>query len=128
MVNIPLSLLGAIVALWLTGETVNIMTLGGLALAIGILVDESTVTIENVHAHLARGQSLVRAVSDSRREIAVPLLISMLCVLAVFVPSFTMTGAARCCRPFAGGWIFNGHFLSAFEQFCANPVGMDSSP
>ena len=71
------------------------MTLGGLALAIGILVDESTVTIENVQAHLARGQSLVRAVSDSRREIALPLLVSMLCVLAVFVPSFFMTGAAR---------------------------------
>ena len=95
VINIPLSLLGAIVALWLTGQTVNIMTLGGLALAIGILVDESTVTIENVHAHLARGQSLVRAVADSRGEIALPLLVSMLCVLAVFVPSFFMTGAAR---------------------------------
>ena len=95
VVNIPLSLLGAIVALWLTGQTVNIMTLGGLALAIGILVDMSTVTIENIHTHLARGQSLVRAVADSGREVALPLFISMLCVLAVFVPSFFMTGAAR---------------------------------
>jgi multidrug efflux pump subunit AcrB len=93
--NIPLSLLGAIVALWLTGQTVNIMTLGGLALAIGILVDMSTVTIENIHTHVARGQSLERAVADSGREVALPLFISMLCVLAVFVPSFFMTGAAR---------------------------------
>jgi multidrug efflux pump subunit AcrB len=95
VINIPLSLLAAIVAFWLTGQTVNIMTLGGLALAIGILVDEATVTIENVHAHLARGQSLARAVSDSRREVALPLFVSMLCVLAVFVPSFFMAGAAR---------------------------------
>ena len=95
VINIPLSLLGAIVALWLTGQTVNIMTLGGLALAIGILVDESTVTIENIHTHLARGQSLVRAVVDSRSEVALPLFVSMLCVLAVFVPSFFMAGAAR---------------------------------
>src|SRR6266513_159307 len=95
VINIPLSLLGAIVALWLTRQTVNIMTLGGLALAIGILVDMSTVTIENIHTHLARGESLVRAVADSGREVALPLFISMLCVLAVFVPSFFMTGAAK---------------------------------
>jgi multidrug efflux pump subunit AcrB len=95
VINIPLSLLGAIVAFWLTGQTVNIMTLGGLALAIGILVDEATVTIENVRTHLQRGQSLARAVADSRSEVALPLLVSMLCVLAVFVPSFFMAGAAR---------------------------------
>jgi multidrug efflux pump subunit AcrB len=95
VINIPLSLLGAIVALWLTGQTVNIMTLGGLALAIGILVDMSTVTIENIHTHLARGESLARAVADSGREVALPLFISMLCVLAVFVPSFFMSGAAK---------------------------------
>src|SRR5215831_15143951 len=95
VINIPLSLLGAVLALWITHQTVNIMTLGGLALAIGILVDMSTVTIENIHTHLARGQSLVRAVADSGREVALPLFISMLCVLAVFVPSFFMTGAAK---------------------------------
>jgi multidrug efflux pump subunit AcrB len=95
VVNIPLALLGAVLALWLTGETVNIMTLGGLALAIGVLVDMSTVVVENAHTHLAAGKRVARAVVDSGREVAVPLLIAMLCVLAVFVPSFFMAGAAR---------------------------------
>src|SRR6185295_16958453 len=94
VINIPLALLGALVALWLTGQTVNIMTLGGLALAIGVLVDMSTVVIENIHTHLAAGKRVARAVVDSGREVAVPLLIAMLCVLAVFVPSFFMVGAA----------------------------------
>jgi multidrug efflux pump subunit AcrB len=95
VVNIPLALFGALLALWLTGQTVNIMTLGGLALAIGVLVDMSTVVIENAHTHLAAGKRVARAVVDSGREVAVPLLIAMLCVLAVFVPSFFMVGAAR---------------------------------
>jgi len=95
VVNIPLALMGAVLALWLTGQTVNIMTLGGLALAIGILVDMSTVVIENIHTHLANGKRVARAVVDSGREVALPLLIAMLCVLAVFVPAFFMVGAAR---------------------------------
>ena len=95
VVNIPVALLGAVLALWLIGQTVNIMTLGGLALAIGVLVDMSTVVIENAHTHLAAGKRVARAVVDSGREVAVPLLIAMLCVLAVFVPSFFMEGAAR---------------------------------
>ncbi|HET8698281.1 MAG TPA: efflux RND transporter permease subunit, partial [Gammaproteobacteria bacterium] len=95
VVNIPLALLGAVAALWLTGQTVNIMTLGGLALAIGVLVDMSTVVVENVHTHLAAGKSAARAAVDSGREVALPLLIAMLCVLAVFVPSLFMVGAAR---------------------------------
>jgi multidrug efflux pump subunit AcrB len=95
VVNIPLAIMGALLALWLTGQTVNIMTLGGLALAIGVLVDMSTVVVENVHTHLAAGKRVARAVVDSGREVAVPLLIAMLCVLAVFVPSFFMVGAAR---------------------------------
>jgi multidrug efflux pump subunit AcrB len=95
VVNIPLALLGALLGLWLTGQTVNIMTLGGLALAIGVLVDMSTVVIENVHTHLSSGKRAARAVVDSGREVAVPLLIAMLCVLAVFVPAFFMVGAAR---------------------------------
>ncbi len=95
VVNIPLALMGALLGLWLTGQTVNIMTLGGLALAIGVLVDMSTVVIENVHTHLAAGKRVARAVVDSGREVALPLLIAMLCVLAVFVPSFFMVGAAR---------------------------------
>ena len=95
VVNIPLALMGAIAALWITGQTINIMTLGGLALAIGILVDMSAVVIENIHTHLARGKPIARSVADSGKEVALPLLVAMLCVLAVFVPSFFMEGAAR---------------------------------
>ena len=95
VVNIPLAIMGAVVALWLTGQTVNIMTLGGLALAIGVLVDMSTVVIENIHTHMSSGKRAGRAVVDSGREVALPLLIAMLCVLAVFVPALFMDGAAR---------------------------------
>ena len=93
--NIPIALLAAVLALWLVGQTINLMTLGGLALAVGILVDMSTVVIENIHTHSARGESIARAVADSGREVALPLLIAMLCVVAVFLPSFGMQGAAR---------------------------------
>src|SRR6266581_6246645 len=95
VINIPLSLMGAVLALWITKQTVNIMTLGGLALAIGILVDMSTVVIENIHTHLGRRKAVVRSVVDSGQEVALPLLIAILCVLAVFVPSFFMVGAAK---------------------------------
>ena len=95
VVNIPLSIVAACLALWASGQTVNIMTLGGLALAVGILVDEATVTIENVHTHLARGQPLARAALDATRETTLPRLLAMLCVLAVFIPAFVLTGAAR---------------------------------
>jgi multidrug efflux pump subunit AcrB len=95
ILNIPLALAGALLGLSWAGQTVNLMTLGGLALAVGILVDESTVTIESIHAHLSQGKSLPRAVSDSGAEVALPLLVSLLCILAVFVPSFFMTGVAR---------------------------------
>jgi multidrug efflux pump subunit AcrB len=95
VINIPLALMGAVLALWLAGRTINIMTLGGLALAIGVLVDMSTVVIENIHTHVASGKRVARAAVDSGREVALPLLIAMLCVLAVFVPSFFMVGAAR---------------------------------
>jgi multidrug efflux pump subunit AcrB len=88
-------LLAAVLALWLTGQTINLMTLGGLALAIGILVDMSTVVIENIHTHLAQGKRLAQAVTNSGREVAVPLLVAMICVLAVFLPSFFMEGAAK---------------------------------
>src|SRR5947208_578718 len=95
VINIPLALMGAVLALWITQQTVNIMTLGGLALALGILVDMSTVVMENIHTHLGRRKAVGRAVVDSGREVALPLLIAMLCVLAVFVPSFFMVGAAK---------------------------------
>lgn len=95
VLNIPLALLAAVIGLWATGQTVNIMTLGGMALAVGILVDEATVSIENIHTHLARGKPLARAVMDASQETQVPRLLAMLCVLAVFLPSFAMVGVAR---------------------------------
>ncbi len=95
ILNIPLALFGAVFALWLTGQTINIMTLGGLALAVGILVDEATVAIENIHTHAAAGKPLARAVLDGSNETSVPRLLAMLCVLAVFIPSFFMVGTAR---------------------------------
>ena len=95
VINIPLSLLAATFALWISGQSINLMTLGGLALAVGILVDEATVTVENIHAHLARGSSLARAALDATNETALPRLLAMLCVLAVFIPAFFMQGAAR---------------------------------
>ena len=91
--TIPVAILSAVFALWLAGQTINIMTLGGLALAIGILVDEATVTLENIHAHYAGGASIARAVVDSAREISVPKFLVLVCVLAVFAPSLFMTGA-----------------------------------
>src|SRR5712664_272025 len=93
--TIPFALLTAVVALWGAGQTVNIMTLGGLALAVGILVDESTVVMENIHSHLGQGQGRAVAVLEASKEVQVPRLLAMLCILAVFVPSFFMTGVSR---------------------------------
>ena len=95
VINIPLSLLAATFALSISGQSINLMTLGGLALAVGILVDEATVTVENIHAHLARGSSLARAALAATRETALPRLLAMLCILAVFIPTFFMQGAAK---------------------------------
>jgi multidrug efflux pump subunit AcrB len=95
VINIPIALMGAVLALAITGQTVNIMTLGGMALAIGVLVDMSTVVVENIATKHVAGRSLARAVVDSAGEVAVPLLLAMLCVLAVFVPAFFMTGTAK---------------------------------
>ena len=95
VINIPLSLLAGVFALWVSGQNINLMTLGGLALAVGILVDEATVAVENIHAYLARGTSLARAALDATRETALPRLLAMLCILAVFIPAFFMQGAAK---------------------------------
>src|SRR6201987_4423204 len=95
VLNIPLAILASVTALWVSGQTINIMTLGGLALAVGILVDEATVTIENIHTHLADGQSLARAASKATAETTLPRFVAMLCILAVFIPAFFMTGAAH---------------------------------
>lgn len=93
--TIPFALLAAVVGLWFSGETINIMTLGGLALAVGILVDEATVSIENIHSHLEHGQPLSLAVWEASRETLVPRLLAMLSVIAVFAPSFFMVGSTR---------------------------------
>jgi multidrug efflux pump subunit AcrB len=95
VLNIPLALFGSVVALWLSGQTMNLMTLGGLALAVGILVDEATVEVENIHTQLERTGSIARAVRLGNAETAVPRLLAMVCVLAVFVSSFFMEGAIR---------------------------------
>src|SRR5438105_3656909 len=92
---IPFALLSAVVCLWLTGQTINIMTLGGLALAVGVLVDEATVSIESIHGHLASGLSRARSVVEASRKTAVPRFLAMLSVLAVFIPSLFMTGVGR---------------------------------
>lgn len=94
IINIPLSLLAAVFALWVSGQSVNLMTLGGLALSVGILVDEATVAIENIHTRLAAGASPARASADAIRETAGPRLLAMLCILAMFIPAFFMEGAA----------------------------------
>jgi multidrug efflux pump subunit AcrB len=93
--TIPTAILAAVVCLWAAGQTINIMTLGGLALAVGVLVDEATVEIENIHTHLTSGMSRARAVLDAAQKTALPRLLAMLCVLSVFVPSFFMTGLGR---------------------------------
>jgi multidrug efflux pump subunit AcrB len=95
VLNIPLAICFSILALWLTGETINVMTLGGLALAIGILVDEATVEVENIHTWLARTESVPLAVRLGNLQTAVPRLLAMVCILAVFIPAFFMRGAAQ---------------------------------
>jgi multidrug efflux pump subunit AcrB len=95
VLNIPFALLGSVIALWLTGQTINLMTLGGLALAVGILVDESTVEVENIHTQMDKSGNIARATRLGNAETAVPRLLAMLCVLAVFIPSFFMQGAAQ---------------------------------
>jgi multidrug efflux pump subunit AcrB len=138
VLNIPISLLAATFALWVSGKSVNLMTLGGLALAVGVLVDEATVTIENIHTHLSRGAKLARAAYDATVETTVPRFLAMLCVLAVFIPAFFMTGAARALFvpmalavgfsmvasyllsstlvPVLSVWVLRGHASPAGEQ------------
>src|ERR1700743_1974378 len=93
--SIPLSVLGAIGTLWAIGETLNIMTLGGLALAVGILVDEATVTIESINYHLEQGKGVEQAIIDGASQIVIPAFVSLLCICIVFVPMFFLSGVAR---------------------------------
>ncbi len=95
VLTIPIAILTSVLCLYLSGQTINIMTLSGLALAIGILVDQATVTIENIHQHLEMGKLKSRAILDATREIALPAFLILLCVLAVFAPSFMMKGIPK---------------------------------
>jgi len=93
--SIPLAILGAIAALAAIGETLNIMTLGGLALAVGILVDEATVTVESINYHLEQGKDVEAAILDGASQIVIPAFVSLLCICIVFIPMFFLSGVAR---------------------------------
>jgi multidrug efflux pump subunit AcrB len=94
-ISIPLSVIASLVTLSALGETINLMTLGGLALAVGVLVDDATVTIENIHHQMELGKPLEQAILDGAHEIALPALVSTLCICIVFVPMFLLTGVGR---------------------------------
>jgi multidrug efflux pump subunit AcrB len=94
-VSIPLSIMGALLGLYALGETLNIMTLGGLALAVGILVDDATVTIENINWHLEQGKDVETAILDGAPQIVAPAFVSLLCICIVFVPMFFLEGVSR---------------------------------
>src|SRR5262249_26116235 len=94
-ISIPLSILASIIILNALGETINLMTLGGLALAVGILVDDATVTIENINRHLEEGHEVEPAIMEGSRQITIPALVSTLSICIVFVPMFLLSGVAR---------------------------------
>ncbi len=95
VITIPVAIISTVLCLHLAGQTINIMTLSGLALAIGVLVDQATVTIENIHQHLEMGKTKKQAILDACEEISFPLLLILLCILAVFAPSFVMSGVPK---------------------------------
>ncbi|MDB5458273.1 MAG: transporter [Caulobacteraceae bacterium] len=106
-ISIPLAILSSVTALSLLGETINVMTLGGLALAVGILVDDATVTIENVNRHLDLGQDIESAIVHGAREIMIPATVSLACICIAFVPMFALGGiAGYLFRPLAEAVIF----------------------
>ncbi len=136
VLNIPLALCCAVLALWLTGETINVMTLGGLALAIGILVDEATVEVENIHTQMVRTDSIALAVRLGNAQTAVPRLLAMLCILAVFIPAFFMHGAAqRLFTPLAlavgfamiGSYILSSTFVPVVSVWLLRHVHVDAN-
>jgi multidrug efflux pump subunit AcrB len=106
-VSIPLAILASVTALSLLGQTINVMTLGGLALAVGILVDDATVTIENINWHLEQGKEVETAILDGARQIVVPATVSLLCICIAFVPMFGLGGVAGYLfRPLAEAVVF----------------------
>jgi multidrug efflux pump subunit AcrB len=137
VLNIPLALVAAMVGLWVGGFTINLMTLGGLALAVGVLVDEATVEVENIHTHLARGLSVPRAVRAGNAETAVPRLLAMLCVLAVFLPTVFLQGAAKALfAPLAAAvafamiasYVLSSTFVPVVSAWLLKPLGHAHGP
>ena len=107
MISIPLAILASVAALSAIGETINVMTLGGLALAVGILVDDATVTIENINWHLEQDKDIETAIMDGARQIVLPATVSLLCICIVFVPMFNLGGVAGYLfRPMAEAVVF----------------------
>ena len=106
-ISIPLAILSSIAGLSALGQTINVMTLGGLALAVGILVDDATVTIENIDRHLAQGKPALEAIRDGAGEIATPALVSTMCICIVFIPIFSLPESQNTCsQPLAEAVIF----------------------
>jgi multidrug efflux pump subunit AcrB len=106
-ISIPLSIMTSVIALWALGETINIQSLGGMALAVGILVDDATVEIENVHRNMGEGKNLLQAIIDAASQVAVPAVVASLSICIVFVPIFFLSGAsAALFRPLALAVIF----------------------
>ena len=124
VLNIPLALCCSVIALWISGQTVNVMTLGGLALAIGILVDEATVEVENIHAQMRRTASVSLAVRLGNAQTAVPRLLAMLCILAVFIPGlFHAGGGQRPVRPAGpGGRLCHDRIVHSVQHVRARRV------
>ena len=122
--NIPLALLGSLVGLWVTGNTINIMSLGGMALAIGILVDEATVTIENTHVQMEHTPNLATAVLHASNATAVPRLLALLCILSVFIPAFLMARPAAVAVHAAdpGCRVCHDLVVHSLEHVRADPV------
>ena len=107
LIEIPLAILFSLTVLSLLGETINVMTLGGLALAVGILVDDGTVTIENINYHLEQGKSVEPAILDGAQQIVIPAFVTLLCLCIVFVPMFQLGGVAGYLfRPLAEAVVF----------------------
>ncbi len=130
VLNIPFALLAAVCGLWIAGQTINIMTLSGLSLAVGILVDEATVTIENIHSHIATGVPLPNAIYDASLEVVIPRLLAMLSVVSVFMPSFFMVGVTQSLfvplsmavgLAMFSSYILSGTFVPAMASWILKP-------
>jgi multidrug efflux pump subunit AcrB len=131
VVTIPLSLLAACLTLRALGQTINLMTLGGLTMAVGILVDESTVAIENIHAHLALGKPVRRAVPGAMAEVMTPRLLAMLCVVSVFIPAFFVEGIGRSLFPplalavgaaMVASWVLSSTLVPVLSSLWLKPI------